>query len=72
MSSVWGQALFGGAQQQDKGHELVHRKFHMNMRTNFFTLRVTEHWNKLTKKAAETPSMEIFKSCLDTFLCNIM
>jgi len=26
------------------GHKLKHRKFHLNMRKNFFTLRVTEHW----------------------------
>ncbi|GAB0189028.1 mitochondrial enolase superfamily member 1 [Grus japonensis] len=25
------------------GHKLEHRKFHLNMKKNFFTLRVTEH-----------------------------
>jgi len=25
------------------GHKLKHRKFRLNMRKNFFTLRVTEH-----------------------------
>jgi len=28
------------------GHKLRHRKFCLNMRKNFFPLRVTEHWNK--------------------------
>ena len=28
-------------------HKLKHRKFHLNMRKNFFPLRVTEHWNRL-------------------------
>jgi len=28
------------------GHKLKHRKCQLNMRKNFFTLRVTEHWNR--------------------------
>jgi len=31
------------------GHKLKHRKFHLNMRKNFFTLRVMEHWNRLPR-----------------------
>jgi len=27
------------------GHKLKHRKFQLNSRKNFFTLRVMEHWN---------------------------
>ena len=33
------------------GHKLEHRKFYLNLRKNFFTLRVTEHWNKLPREA---------------------
>ena len=29
------------------GHKLKQKKFHLNMRKNFFPLRVTEHWNRL-------------------------
>ena len=32
------------------GHKLQHRKFHLNMRKNFFTLRVTEHWDRLPRE----------------------
>ena len=28
---------------------------------NFFTVRVTEHWNRLPRDVVESPSMEIFK-----------
>jgi len=49
-----------------------HRKLQLNMRKNFFTSRETEHWNRLPKKVMESPSLEIFKSCLDTVLCGLL
>ena len=53
------------------GHKLEHRKFHMSMRKNMFTLRVTEHWNKLPRDALES-SLEIFKTHLHNFPCNLL
>ncbi|GAB0197120.1 hypothetical protein GRJ2_002177300 [Grus japonensis] len=52
--------------------KLEHRKFHLNMRKNFFTLRVTEHWNRLPREVVESPSPEIFKTHLDVILCNLL
>ena len=43
------------------GHKLEHRKFHLNMRKNFFTVRVTEQWNRLPREV-ESPSLETFKT----------
>ncbi|GAB0178558.1 hypothetical protein GRJ2_000321100 [Grus japonensis] len=54
------------------GHKLEHRKCHLNMRKNFFTVRVTEHWNRLPREAVESPSLEIFKTHLDVILCNLL
>jgi len=54
------------------GHKLKHRKFHLNMRKNFFTLRVTEHWNRLPREAVDSPALEIFKTCLDKVLCSLL
>jgi len=51
-------------------HKLKHRKFHVNMRKNFFTLRVMEHWNRLPREVVDSPSLEKFKPHLDKVLCN--
>jgi len=54
------------------GHKLKHKKFHLNMRKNFFTLRMMEHWNRLPSEVVESPSLEIFKTCLDAVLCSLV
>ena len=38
------------------GHNLKHRKFCLNLRKNFFTLRVTEHWNRMPREVVDSPS----------------
>ena len=60
-----GARLFSGAQHK-------HKKFHLNMRKNFFTLRVTEHWNRLPREIVDSPSLKIFKTRLDKALCNLL
>jgi len=53
------------------GHKLKHRRFQLNTR-KFFPLRVTEHWNRLPGGFVESPSLEIYKNCLDDVLCSLI
>jgi len=54
------------------GHKLRHRKFRLNMRRNFFPLRVTEPWNRLPREVMDSPSLEIFENRLDAVLCSLL
>ena len=79
--------LKGGGRQRDEARlfsmvcrdrtrnndlELVHRNFHTNTPKNFFRVMVTEHWNKLPREVVESPTVEIFKICLDVYLCSLL
>jgi len=37
-----------------------------------FTVRVTEHWNRFSREVVESPSMEVLKTRLDTYLCDLL
>ena len=54
------------------GHKLKQRKLQLNMRKNFFPLRVMEPWPRLPREVVESPSLEIFKTCLDAVLCSLL
>jgi len=56
----------------DRARSNDRRNFYTNMRKNFFAVMVTEHWNRLPREIVETPSMKIFKTCLDAYLCDLL
>jgi len=41
------------------------------MRKNFFTLRMAEVCNRLPREIVKSYSLEVFKTCLYTFLCKL-
>jgi len=76
VSRGWDPTPFGGAQQQNKGQRA---------QTGTGTWEVpSEHEEKLLycdgdralntqpREAVDSPSLEIFKTQLDTFLCNLL
>ncbi|KFV75811.1 hypothetical protein N308_01053, partial [Struthio camelus australis] len=52
------------------GHKLKYRKFSLNIRKHFFTVRVIKH-NRLPGETVDSPSLEIFKTQLDLALNNL-
>lgn len=53
-------------------HKLKHKEFHLNIRKNFFTLRVVRHWNRLPRELVESACLETLKTHQDTFVCHLL
>uniref|UniRef100_A0A803SME4 Reverse transcriptase domain-containing protein n=1 Tax=Anolis carolinensis TaxID=28377 RepID=A0A803SME4_ANOCA len=68
-------SLFSAAlltRTRNNGFKLQERRFHLNIRKNFLTVRVVRQWNSLPRTVVEAPSLEAFKQRLDGHLSGVL
>ena len=56
---------------KSSGFKLWERRFHLNSRKHFLTVRGVRRWNLLPRRVVESPSLEVFRRRLDEHLSGV-
>ncbi|KFR11095.1 hypothetical protein N306_02503, partial [Opisthocomus hoazin] len=54
------------------GCKLKEGRFRLDIRKEFFTMRLVRHWNRFPREAVDAPSLAVFKARLDGALSNLV